>query len=253
MHLSVALSLLLTADGFDPPRRHTEVAIAHSESGQPGKVSCDDYDGFRIKQVDLGEKGAEELSMLTFNPRSPPPPCRRADAPGERGVTDWFGYFKGVKGRYAFFDGDDGWEAGSVGFAVFSVDTGKKLFDDAAVGSLHFSPTGLSFRRAFRAKCSVLADAKCWKQTAAALGLTGAIPDCATAYRGASEGMAKARCRVRDGRVNDVCIAEQLRDNPMYTADDPSVFVYDVTIDALAHPVIRPSAPAEPVGCAPGM
>ena len=151
------------------------------------RVSCHYYPGFMVKEVDLGEKGAEQLSILPIAAGGKRPGCTRDNAPDERviGGNDWTGYFRGVKGRHLFFDADDGWNGG-IGFAVFAPD-GRKLFEDAAKiwKSVAAAPAGvvLRYTRVYLAKCSLRADpAGCWQQVSRATGLSGAAPDCKAAY-----------------------------------------------------------------------
>ena len=61
------------------------------------------------------------------------PKCVETHAPDER-VIEWGGYFKGVKGKFVFFDAADGIDAG-IQFAVYDSITGKKLFEDSAYDS----------------------------------------------------------------------------------------------------------------------
>lgn len=45
----------------------------------------------------------------------------------------WSGYFKGVRGNYIFFDGDDGYDGG-VPFAIYDGTNAQKLFEDSVRG-----------------------------------------------------------------------------------------------------------------------
>jgi hypothetical protein len=231
---SVLAAAVLAAPGpssFDSARDHRVVPLRTDRQGFAAGVTCDTYDGFMVKVVDRGEKGAERLALVRFDPRSAPPACDDAAAPGEVVLASWSGYFAGARSHYVFFHGDDGWEAGSTGFAVYDVVTGKKVLEDAAVpdvAAARIDHVGgglrMRYRRAWRADCSLLGDpGSCWKKIAALLGLEGAPPACAGAY---------AREKAPQ--------------------DDPSVLLYDaeVTLGASAvHPV---NARARPE-CWPGM
>jgi hypothetical protein len=124
------------------------VDLGKTETGQSMRVSCFYYRDFLVKEIDLGEVGAAQLSVLPYDAKGPRPKCHRANAANERVVSakDWAGYFRSVQGRLVLFDAEDGWEAGSLGFAAFSADTGRKIFDDAAVGPLRFETAGTTTR-----------------------------------------------------------------------------------------------------------
>jgi len=88
-------------------------------------VTCYHYPTFTIKEYDQGEKGAEWLSIV----RSSEAACVRRRGEDER-VYDWSGYFRGAKGTLVFLDAADGMNGG-LPFAVFDVNTGRKLFQIA--------------------------------------------------------------------------------------------------------------------------
>ncbi len=172
------------------------------------ELTCWYYPHFMVKQVDLGEKGADQLSVVPIGTT-----CKRANVAGEKIVGDaWGGYFSGVKGEFIFFDGDDGWEGG-MGFAVFSPDA-KKLFDDARAGSFAIEAKGsgavLRYRRLYRAGCSLFSGGDaCWKTIRHDTGLTGAAPGCRADYVREQKRVPK--------------FAKQ-------TADDPTVIAYEVSV-----------------------
>ena len=88
-------------------------------------VSCFTYRHFVVKQVDLGEVGADRLSIIPVAPGRTLP-CRQAKERNEYVIPgdSWSGYFLGVKSDYAFFDAADGTNGG-LGFMVFGV-AGRK-------------------------------------------------------------------------------------------------------------------------------
>lgn len=154
------------------------------------KRTCSYFPGFVVKETDLGEKGAAELSITPVK-NGAPPACTEKIA-GEIVLKDWSGYFLGAKGPYIFFDADDGWEGG-MGFGVFDAASGKKLFEESRDGqpgkdfdAIALTPDGLDlrFRRVVLAKCSLYKDgAGCWKKIMADTGLSESVrPDCSTAY-----------------------------------------------------------------------
>jgi hypothetical protein len=186
-----------------------------------------------VKEVDLGEVGASQLSVL---PGSGSPLCRQANAPGERVIspTTWSGYFAGVRGDYVIFTADDAWNGG-MGFAVFSAQSGQKLLEDAyktRFQSAQASPAGLAlrYRRVYAAKCSIMADAAgCWGHVRKETGLPAATPpDCRAAYAREARRTPKLAAQVRN---------------------DPTVIDYEVLASVQGgHPVIRPAA-GPPVDC----
>jgi len=199
------------------------------------KVTCTYYATFMVKEVDLGELGADQVSILSTAPRAKPPACARANAAGERvfPAAAWSGYFLGVRGTYVFLDGSDGWQGG-MGFAVFTADA-KKVVDDTRIRwfAIATTPTGLTlrYRRTWEAKCSLFAAPDgCWTEMKKDTGLTGAMPDCRAAY-------------VREQKRVPKFAKE--------TADDPTVIDYDVvmTIDGGKHSM-KPTT-GKAIGCRP--
>lgn len=174
--------------GFDKPLKVAHAALPRDKDNPQAKpeVRCSTFAKFMVKEIDLGEEGAEQLSIL---PAKEDRPCRKENAPDEKIVSehDWSGYFKGATGDYIFFDADDGWNGG-LGFAVFTPDA-KKIFDDVAkngmsVGSVQENGLVLRYVRVYGAKCS-LGDANaaaCWMTVRAQTGIDAPMPDCAKLY-----------------------------------------------------------------------
>ena len=179
---------------FDKPVKVDRIPLAPDPLNPRAKpmLSCFHYRGFMVKQIDRGEKGAEQLSIRAVKTGEGKPPCVEANAPGEKIVDDkdWHGYFKGVKGEkgdYVFFSADDGWNGG-VGFAVFGAADGRKRFEDVAksIHAVHLTKPKLvlRYRRVYGAPCSLVADAAgCWSKVKRETGLSGKAPGCAAAYR----------------------------------------------------------------------
>jgi hypothetical protein len=222
---------------FDKPLKTLRVALqpdALNPQSKP-KVTCTYYATFMVKEVDLGEVGADQVSLLPISPQAKAPPCVRANAAGERvfPAAAWSGYFLGVRGQYIFLDGSDGWQGG-MPFAVFTTNA-KKLVDDTRIkwAAIATTPTGLilRYRRIYEAKCSLFsAPDTCWSDIKKDTGVTGTMPDCRVAY-----------------------VKEQKR-VPKFakeTADDPTVIDYDVvmTIDGNKHSLKPASGKA--IGCRP--
>jgi hypothetical protein len=192
---------------FDSPLKIARVPLPKDPDNPPAKpkVTCAYYPRFMVKEVDLGEIGAAQLSVLPIPDRAAKTPCRRDNSAGELVVSpdDWTGYFDGVKGDYVVFTAEDGWNGG-LGFAVISARSGKKLFDDALLGQFRLvaaGPNGLTlrYRRVYAAKCSLRADAAgCWRQIVRDTGLSGPAPDCNAAYAREARRTPKFARQVRD-------------------------------------------------------
>jgi hypothetical protein len=185
--LAVASAASAALPLFDKAVKVVRVPLPRDPQNPQAKarVSCFYYPTIMVKEIDLGEKGAEQLSIVPSAGGAPA--CRREMAADEKVIAEWAGYFKGVKGAYVFFDADDGWNGG-LGFAVFAAADGKKLFEDV-VKKLHAvdtAPAGITLRylRVYGATCSLATDkAGCWAQIKRDTGLAGASPpDCAAAY-----------------------------------------------------------------------
>lgn len=189
---------------YDKPLRETHLPLPRDPSNPRNKpmLSCFYYLHFMVKQVDLGEEGAEQLSILHEVNGPAEPPCRRANAKDEIVIDPkaWGGYFEGAKGNFVFFHAEDAFNGG-LGFAVFDGIRGKKLFEDEAEldkGIIKFaaiavlkdpnSKSGtvirLRYQRVYPAQCSLRADkGNCWKSIQRATGLKNTTPpNCAAAY-----------------------------------------------------------------------
>ena len=212
----------LANDLFDKPVKTVRVPLPKDPDNPTAKpaVACAYYPHFMVKQIDLGEIGADQLSILPF--AGSPPACAKKNAPGEKVVSadDWTGYFEGVKSDYVVFDAEDGWNDG-LGFAVFNP-SAKKLFDDVQKKwqGVAASPTSLTlhYERVYGAKCSLMSGNSCWSAIMKDTGLTGTAPDCAAAYH-----------------------AEQKR-TPQFAKQvltDPTIVDYEVsvTIDGSGHKI----------------
>jgi len=252
----LAPAALAAGPMFDAPLDTAKHVLPETKADAETTLSCLYYPHFMVKQVDEGEVGATQLSMIPVGDTAKPA-CRRENVAAEKIVNprDWSGYFKGVKGGYVFFDADDGVDGG-LGFAVFSADA-TKLFDDSAVGDIESATTDaagltLRYKRSFSGDCSVPHEgAKCWARIAAATGLDPAAqPDCAAGYRQAKAEMAKGRCEA-DGKPGPACLAAALKElDAQHWDDAPSVVVYPVeTVLAQAHKSTKALGP--PLSCHP--
>jgi hypothetical protein len=219
---------------FDPPQDTQKRALPAGKGAQKATLTCSYYAHFMVKQVDEGELGAAQLSIIPSDP-SHKPACQRANLPSEKilNAKDWSGYFKGVKGDYAFFDAEDGVN-GATGFAVFSTPELKKALEDSALGELQSAVADgttltLRYKRSFAGDCSVPHDgAACWTKIAGALGLPAdAPPDCASGYLKAKNELAKGRCEAQS-KCDAGCLAGALKEiDAQHWDQAPSVLVYD--------------------------
>ena len=175
------------ATPFDQPVAVDNVDLPPNKDNPDARpaVNCYRYKGFMVKEVDLGEVGAEKLAILPENAK-----CEREDA-AEKKVTDPVaGYFLGAKGDLAFFQAPDGFNGG-MPYVVIDTSTMKKLFEDSFEGAdfekIDNQGGGLTldYVRSFSADCSLYLDGtacaqKIKKETA--LGTTVPLPDCTAAY-----------------------------------------------------------------------
>jgi hypothetical protein len=203
---------------FDKPllEKHIPLPDNPDSSGSKPLLSCFYYSNVMVKQIDLGNLGAEQLSILPRAKDSAEPRCVRANAKGEIVIdpNTWSGYFEGVKGNFVFFVAEDGF-FGGLPFGVFSASDGRKIFEDSAkadIRAIRFlsieplndpqdetdSALKLRYRRVYAAQCSLRADEKsCWGQIKQITGLTEiAPPDCAPAYEAEKKRLPEYASRV---------------------------------------------------------
>jgi hypothetical protein len=211
-------------------------------------VSCFTYPNFTVKQVDLGEVGADRLSVIPTAPGAMPR-CRQARERNEYVIPgdSWSGYFEGVKSDYVFFNAADGINGG-LGFMVFRVSDRKKLFEDTAekgIRSIEIKDGTLKLRyqRVFASGCSVVTGGpQCRDIIAKDTGVsTGSLSSCAAGYQAAKEEMAKMRCQYQSDKDN-ACIDKELKLIAEQKWDDsPTVIVYEVEASLGSEaPVIKP-------------
>lgn len=119
-----------SAAPFDRPVKVDVVALPRDELNPDAKpkITCSRYSTFTVKEIDLGEVGAEKLVLLAADA-----PCERA---GERERViedDTAGYVMGVSAGFVFFRAADGWNGG-LPFVVYDSATGERLLDDSLEG-----------------------------------------------------------------------------------------------------------------------
>jgi hypothetical protein len=224
---------------FDHPLKTQNVRLKADPLNPHAKrvVSCFTYPQFVVKQVDLGEVGADRLSIIPAVPGKPAP-CRREKQRNEYVIPGdtWSGYFDGVKSNFAFFNAADGTNGG-LGFMVFRVSNKRKLFEDTAekgIRSLEIRDGSLKLRyqRVFAAKCSVVtAGVACRDAIVKKTGVAGAsLSSCANGYQAAKEEMAKMRCNIQS--VKDrACFDKELKHiNEQKWDEAPTVIAYEVEV-----------------------
>lgn len=243
------------AASFDKPQFTKTVDLGRSPSNPPGrpgpgvraKVSCYFFPSFMVKQVDMGEKGAERLAIVPGKIKDHT--CSRLRDQGEKEINsdEWTGYFMGVKGDLVFFAADDGWNGG-MGFAVYDAKTIKKIYEDVALGDLTFSDAGgreasIAYTRVVDGGCDLPKEqAACWNEIQKKFSLeAAAVPDCKAGYEKSAQAMAEGRCSGRTGD-DPQCRAKELaaaRDQAYATS---SAVAYPVTVVLGEDPVIKPVA-----------
>ena len=245
--IAMAISIA-RAGSFDEPvfKKTIDLGPARYNPGTHGKVNCYFYHDFMVKEVDMGEKGAELLAIVPAA-KSKDHTCSRLREPGEKTINpdDWTGYFKGVKGNLVFFDADDGVNGG-MGFAVFDSKTGTKLWDDVALGSLDF-PNGaektvtIRYTRIVDGGCIMPKDpATCWRQISTRFALAnGAAPDCVAGYEKSAQDMAKGRCQAQNNS-SDQCFAKEITQARKQANEAPSVVSYAVEVVLGPEPIVKP-------------
>ncbi|EJT07089.1 hypothetical protein [Rhizobium sp. CCGE 510] len=175
------------AGPFDKPIKLDVVALPKDELNPDAKpkITCSRYPAFMVKEVDLGEVGAEKLALLAADA-----PCERAGARERVIEDDTAGYLMGVRGGFVFFRAADGWNGG-LPFVVYDAATGERLLDDsldgdnfAAISSGKGELT-LEFPRVYTASCSLyLEGTACARTITADTGLSPQrLPDCTAAYK----------------------------------------------------------------------
>jgi hypothetical protein len=245
------LHTLAFAGSFDKPLTKKVVKLRASASNPSGrlqpktrrKVTCYYYPGFIVKEVDLGEKGAERLSLVPEGKTAAS--CVRARTRTEKVINpdEWSGYFKGVKGNLVFFDADDGWNGG-VGFAVYDAKTVKKIYEDVALGELTFSDASrpdvsIAYTRVVDGGCNLPKEHACWSSIQKRFSLeAAAAPDCKAGYEKSAQEMAKARCSA-NSKAGPQCVHKELPLAQQQASDASSVISYPVSVVLGPNPVVN--------------
>lgn len=241
------LTSLTWADSFDKPvqKQTLDLGPAPGSPSVRAHVNCYFFAGFMVKEVDMGEVGAERLGILMIKPQSAGK-CVKAADPAETIIKsdDWSGYFMGVKKNYVFFGAADRIN-GALPFAVFDATTGKKIFEDSAKDDIAFSslPEGsisMSYLRVVGEDCFILKEAGCWERMRSKYKLGNSqAPDCRQGYAASAEAMAKERCSETKEKI--ACMA---RERPLALSqaeEAPSVISYPVEVTLGAAVAVKPA------------
>jgi hypothetical protein len=258
--LVAAAGPLVFTSGTEAPQKVERVDLPPACAVcPPGRVTCSHYQGFMVREVDLGEMGAAALAIVPLPRKGPAPTCSRDRVPGELPVTggaeNFFGYFEGARGRFAFFRSEERDEEGRWSFAAFDASTGRRVLLGSALGEVRVTGrgprVGLSFLQRSAAPCSPLVGGDaCWQRIRAELGVGDPLPDCAAAYRAANEEAARGAC---EGEAPAVarCVDQQLRLRPAYPALVPPALDHEVDYVDLSAAELRPATGARVLGCRP--
>jgi hypothetical protein len=247
----VALAVMLVLLGLDPPAAFAREGQSLPPFDRPlqtkrihaGKteIRCYTFAHVMVKEIDAGEVGDEQISLLPIASATDRPPCQAKNVANERIIPSesWSGYFHGAKDDYVFLSADDGVNGG-LGFSVYRGADPASLFQDAVkfehdrvrFQSIAGDAAGLRLRytRVYTAPCSVQTEgAACWTRIVAATHLPPAAPpDCAAGYLRAKQELASARCEIAH-RKTAACIKQEIDG---MKADDasPSVIGYDADV-----------------------
>jgi hypothetical protein len=244
------LASLSWGQTFDKPVRKQRVNLKRTpnQTTDRARVTCYYFPNFMVKEVDMGEVGAERLGILPVTPQSTGK-CVRARGKEEIVIPaeQWSGYFMGVKNGYVFFSGDDLWN-GATPFAIFDSATGKKQFEDSAKADIAFTTNGqtiaMRYLRVVSDDCFILKDAACWQRMAAKYGLDNATaPDCHKGYEASAESMAKGRCTAQRAPLA-TCLKKERPLALKQALDSPSVISYPVEVELGATPSAKPTGAA---------
>ena len=195
---------------FDRPLQTRRVVVAPSPSthGEKKTVRCITFAHVMVKEIDAGEIGDEQISLVPVASPTDRPPCQVKNAANEHVIPSetWSGYFQGAKDDYVFLSAEDGVNGG-LGFSVYRGADPTSLFQDAVkferdhilFQSIAGDAAGVRLRytRVYTAPCSVQAEgAACWARIAAETHAARASP--------------RLRCRLsapeagaREGKMRD--------------------------------------------------
>lgn len=248
---------------FDRPLQTRRVVVGPSPAthGEKKEVRCYTFAHVMVKEIDAGEIGDEQISLLPVTSPTDHPPCQANNVANEHVIPSqsWSGYFHGAKDDYVVLSAEDGVNGG-LGFSVYRGADPTSLFQDSVklahdhvrFQSIAGEAGGLRLRytRVYTAPCSVqTGGAACWARIADATHLPSTpSPDCAAGYLRAKQELAAARCEIAH-RKTAACIKQEI-DGMQADGASPSVIGYDA--DVLIRPAQTSIQPAGgPVACWP--
>jgi hypothetical protein len=225
------------------------------------EIRCHSFAHVMVKEIDAGEVGDAQISLLPIASATDRPACQANNAANEHVIPSdsWSGYFLGAKDDYVVFSAEDGVNGG-LGFSVYRGADPASLFQDAVkfehdrvrFQSIAGDAAGLRLRytRVYTAPCSAQTEgAACWARIAAATHLAPETPpDCAAGYQRAKQELASARCEIAHHKTA-ACIKQEIDG---MTADDatPSVIGYDADVE-IRPPQTSIQPAGGPVACWP--
>lgn len=224
-------SFVFAKTNFDKPSNTVVTNLPTDKLNPQAKrtVTCHTFPASIVKIVDYGEKGAERLSLL---PPKTKTNCVEAVEPNEHIITNWAGYFFGVKGDYAFFHGDDATVRGGIPFLVYNLKLKRPLFADESIEGefLSIKPSKknivLNFVRVFSADCSIAQalGQKCHRKILEKSGLNDTfLGACYQAYDEEADRNARFKCK---GSADHHCV-KNLRDKEYeMAATSPTILNY---------------------------
>jgi hypothetical protein len=237
---------------FERPLQTRSVVISRPLAKKT--VRCHSFAHVMVKEIDAGEVGDEQISLVPVASPADRPPCQAKHAANEHVIPSesWSGYFQGAKDDYVFLSAADGVNGG-LGFSVYRGADPTSLFQDAArfehdrmlFQSIAGDAAGVRLRytRVYTAPCSVQTEGTaCWERIAAETRLPRTPPpDCAAGYLRSKQELAEARCEINH-RGNAACIRQEI---DRMTTDDasPSVIGYDAEVQ-----IRPPRTSIEPAG-----
>ena len=233
----ILCSLLVTttafANSFDKPQKTVVTNLPADPLNPKAKrtVTCHTFPDAIVKVVDHGEKGAARLSLLPKDVTR----CTEDVERTEHIITNWAGYFLGVKMNYAFFKGDDYSVRGGLPVLVYNLKEKRPLFSDEIEGGkfakIDASGKGLHLRytRVFSADCTVTQamGQKCQQKILERTGIADTfMGNCLRAYDEIADKWARKKCELAKSK-DPHCPKTELPKAEEMTFSSPTVVTYE--------------------------
>jgi len=160
-------------------------------------MHCSDYGHFALlEEIDPNNKGAVEITVRLKGSRPHRELCDPAFKGQARKLPIGEGYFQGVRGKYIFVDGADGF-GNQLTFEIFEVPSGKKVFQAVRDTSQDFEvktvkgKTELKFFNALKVSCPLAESGlSCWEKilrdNSIPKTVSIAVPDCSASFQKAN-------------------------------------------------------------------